>query len=133
MIPKKLIVHRIIEVKDKNNKLYKSVLLITEEGLSITRKELSKTNKVFSASIQIWEEPYLEINILPFYIKEKEIILGDIVKKEVLPYNILNPVTNTTYTVNTFTTVVLGDSTKSNWNHKIYETFRKKGKIIKEY
>ena len=79
MIPKKLIVHRIIEVKDKNNKLYKSVLLITEEGLSITRKELSKTNKVFSASIQIWEEPYLEINILPFYIKEKEIILGYIV------------------------------------------------------
>ena len=114
MIPDYLIVTNVSDNKvDKNNREYKVITLTTPEYHHCIDKfqKLTlalKAEKQY-AKLTAWKEPYVsEHEDFGYSLQLEDKILGSIVTMQVEPYSINERI------VEQYTTIVLGDSTKSN-------------------
>ena len=137
MIPSYLVVKRISDIMlDKNEREYKT-LLLESPGEQIHKDRKLKASFVFKtpkdkAKLLAWKKSYKDgFPDFGYHLEEGDKVMGEIINMPVEPYDIVNVRTGEVYTALHYTTIVLGDSTRSDWNYKIHETFRKKGKIIR--
>lgn len=99
--------------KDKYNREYKIITFQSESYL-------------YSKSL-IYKDNYI------YHDKIGTKYLGDIIKERVKEYSFNDSIFNITYKVNSFKSLVLGNTYESNYQKRILEVFKQKGhEIIKE-
>jgi hypothetical protein len=134
-----IVVKKISEERiDKNEKVYKVLTFVTPPEKHHYDIEERKT-KLFQQPQKVrqhcvWQESYngggeedfgYSLNI-------GDNVMGSIVSMPVEPYDIVNKETGEVVTVANYTAVVLGDSSKSNWNYLIHKEFEKQDKVIRQ-
>ncbi len=111
----------------QQHRTYKTIEFATPDKIEIAPGMFAKTEPKVT-SINLYEKSYLDDKMQFGYdSKVGEFILGDIVTRKVRAYEIPAEGTKPARTVNTYSTVVLGDSTSGSWESKVASTFKSKG------
>jgi len=134
MNPKIIKVVKVSDLRlDKNNKEYRTIEFETSNYKIITSEDTGENIKVRIEprrnKLNVWQESY--VNGEPSFGYDYQIgefVMGDIITANVEEYQI--PTKTEPYKTSIYTCIVLGDSTKDNWNKKIERTFENNNKII---
>lgn len=119
--------------QDKNKKNYKTIEFSTPSEVLVDTANGKVAAKALprKTSINLYEESYLNGDMQFGYdAKLGDIFLGDIVTRKVTPYVIefINTEEETDYrNVDTFSTIVLGDTEAGNWESLVKSAFKSRG------
>jgi hypothetical protein len=120
-------------VQDKNTRNYRQVFFKTEDQKAIktaTGKTIIVKTASKESSINAYEQSYL--NDKPDFawgLKPGDNVLGDIVTRTVVPYDIEGQDGNIRE-VSTYTRVVFGDTTSPSFEGEVQRVFNSQGRIL---
>lgn len=117
---------------DKNGKEYKRISVQTN-GSKVITDEQGNNIKIKVApresSFHAYKESYLPSGKMEFGYDflVGDLVAGDIVKRKVVPYTIVNEETGEEKTVNIASVIVLGEDNSDNWETLVLSAFKQRG------
>lgn len=121
-------------LKDKNGREYRVVEFSTPstQYMTIGNRQIPVKVEPKTTAVTRYKESYLNDKAqFGFDIKVGEFVLGDIATRQVEEYTIISK-DGTERAVNTYSTVVFGDSADAGWEAKVKIAFKSAGHIIVE-
>jgi hypothetical protein len=135
--PEFLTVTRLGEIKaDKNGREYRQVFFKGNDVRYIqlpNGKFITAKQEVKETSINAYSKTYLDDKpSFAWGLNVNDVVLGSVVTREVMPYDITDQRTGEVRTVNTYSRIVFGDTTSPAYNAAVKREFSSQGHPVVE-